>query len=505
MTMKWQILTYDEVPNTPALDEEGKNIYFIGVKKKQNLEIAELRKIDTETKEEKWAYSVGGGAVTSNPVIAGDKILVCGLDKTFTILDSAGRLVWKKQLDAPIQSSPAVGRGVVAVGTNSGKLYCFSSSVGFTLIPETQSVTLFQGGDTSIKINVLNDIPLKHPVQFQLENVPSGTHYEFSPPQLTSVPGECSLHIQTTNETPTGSHSLLVIAISGTIKKTTRIQLRVQNVAPGQFSLSSMKTEFEVNAGTTIRSDISLSRTGGFNAPVTMKLKGEVPEGVDVTFNPPIAPCPGRTTAKLHFSPIVPPGEFDLVILGQGGGKYAELVYHITVFKAMQGDFALIITPSYQQIYAGETAVYEITSSAFDGFNEEIHLTVFDIPDNLSYKLSKDTIIEGQKSILSIQTSQGNPAEEIQFHINGKANKTTKQMPATLEILVEEGDFSLNLEPNTVVHATAGTSVDMVFTPSFSLKWEAPVTFSIGNAPDGVTTTITPATVTKNNSDQKLR
>ncbi len=497
MTMKWQILTYDEVPNTPALDEDEKHIYFIGVKKNQNLKMAELRKIDTETKEEKWAYSVGGGSITTNPVIAGDKILVAGLDKKLTMLDEAGRMVWQKTLDAPIQGSPAVGRGVVAIGTNSGKLYCFSSSVGFTLIPDTQSTTLFQGGSVDIKINVVNDIPLKNPVEFQLENVPAGTHYEFSPSKLNIAPGETTLKIQTTAETPTGSHSLLVIAFSGTVKKTTRIQLRVQNVAPGQFSLSSSNTEFEVNAGTTVRSDISLSKTGGFNAPVTMGLKETPPEGVEVTFNPPIAPCPGTTTASMHFSPIVEPGEFDLVILGQGGGKHAELVYRITVFETMQGDYTLKVSPTYQQIYAGESADYEITFSGFDGFSEGVSLTVDKLPSNLQYSFSKQMIIEGQKSILHIQTTQSMTPTELKFTVLGKANKTTKRIPVTLEIIVADGDFSLNLEPNFTLHATAGTSVEMTFKPSFSLKWTAPVSLTVGNIPEGITHSIEPSVMNK--------
>ncbi len=496
MTMKWQILTYDEVPNTPAVDEDEKNVYFIGVKKNQNLKMAELRKIDTETKEEKWAYSVGGGAVTTNPTLAGDKILVAGLDKKLTMLDTAGRLVWEKTLDSPIQSSPAVGRGVVAIGTNSGKLYCFSSSVGFTLIPETQSVTLFQGGSVNIKINVVNDIPLKNPVQFQLENVPAGMHYEFSPAQLQKAPGETSLHLQTTTETPTGSHSLLIIAFSGTVKKTTRIQLRVQNVAPGEFSLSSVNTKFEVNAGTTVRSDISLTKTGGFNAPVTMGLKVAPPEGIEVTFNPPIAPCPGRTTASMHFSPSLEPGEFDLVIEGQGGGKRAELVYHITVFETMKGDYSLKVTPTYLQIYAGESANYEITIAGFDGFHEDVFLSIEQLPKDIQYSFSKTTLIEGQKAILHLETTQDMKGE-FQFDILGKANKTTKRISVTLEIQVADGDFSLNLEPNFILYATAGTSVEMKFKPSFSLKWDAPVTLTVGNLPQGVTHTIEPAVLEK--------
>jgi outer membrane protein assembly factor BamB len=61
-------------------------------------------------------------------------------------------LIFKYLLDDKIQGSPSVGRGVVLAGTNSGKLYCFSSSIGFTLIPDKSIITIFQGEKPNFKL-----------------------------------------------------------------------------------------------------------------------------------------------------------------------------------------------------------------------------------------------------------------------------------------------------------------------------------------------------------------
>jgi hypothetical protein len=163
----------------------------------------------------------------------------------------------------------------------------------------------------------------------------------------------------------------------------------------------------------------------------------------------------------------------------------------------MQGDYSLKVTPTYRQIYAGESANYEITVAGFDGFHEDVFLSIEQLPQDIQYSFSKTTIIEGQKAILHLETTQDIKPSEIQFDILGKANKTTKRISVTLEIQVADGDFSLNLEPNFILYATAGTSVEMKFKPSFSLKWDAPVTLTVGNLPQGVTHTIEPAIIEK--------
>lgn len=492
---KWQILTPEEIPATAAIDEDEKNVYYIGITDKSNMTLAELSKINVETKEKVWGFSAGGGVVTSSPIVAGDKIIFGGTDKNLNVVGTDGRLIFKYLLDDKIQSSPAVGRGVLLIGTNSGKLYCFSSSMGFTLIPDRQEVTVFQGESVDINVGVLSDMPLKQPVKFALENVPSGTTFEFTPAELSKFPGTVTLKVRTTDRTQAGKYKLTIVGSSGSFRRLTTFELRVQNMAPGKFALRSEQLEKEVNAGTSINANVYLDVTGGFNAPVTFSVANKLPEDVTLIFNPKIVSPPGKTNVTFRIGPSVAPQTFTVTIKGEGGGKTAELTFTFTVFESLKGDFTLKVSPLKAKMYAGESFSFEITADSFDGFNESIQLSTSLSQPDLSYTLQPETIIPGEKAILSVQSASTALPSTIRFDLKGKAFKTEKKIPLELEIAVELGDFNLNITPNLLLTGTAGTTISYTFTPTSSVNWNAPLAFKTQNLPTSISVEFQPTSI----------
>jgi outer membrane protein assembly factor BamB len=63
----------------------------------------------------------------SAPVIAGDKIVAGGADRTLYLLTLEGKQLWKFSAGLPFKGSPAVGEGRVIIGTEGGdgRIYCF--------------------------------------------------------------------------------------------------------------------------------------------------------------------------------------------------------------------------------------------------------------------------------------------------------------------------------------------------------------------------------------------
>ena len=489
---KWQILTPEEIPSTAAIDEDEKYVYYIGITEKSNFSLAELSKINIETKEKMWGFSAGGGIVTSSPIVAGDKIIFGGTDKNLNVIGTDGRLIFKYLLDDKIQSSPAVGRGVLLTGTNSGKLYCFSSSLGFTLIPDRQEVNVFQGESVDIRIGVLTDMPLKFPVKFSLENVPSGTTYEFSPAELSQFPGTVTLKVRTSERTQAGKYKLTIIGNSGSFRRLTQFEMRVQNTAPGKFALRSEQTQKEVNAGTSINANIYIDVSGGFNAPITFSSGSTLPEDVYLSFNPRIVSPPGKTNATFRIGPTVAPQTIEIKIRGEGGGKTAELIFTIIVFESMKGDFTLKVSPLKAKIYAGESITYEITADSFDGFNEMIQLSTTLSPGDLSFTLNPQSIVVGEKSLLTVQSAATTQPSTLRFDIKGKALKTEKKVQLELEIAVELGDFNLNITPNLLLTGTAGTTLSYTFTPTSTPNWNAKLVFQIQNLPPSISSEFKP-------------
>jgi len=489
---KWQILTPEEIPATAALDEDGKNVYYIGVTDKGNLTLSELVKINTETKEKAWGYSAGGGTVTSSPIIAGDKIIFGALDKNLNIVGTDGRLLFKYLLDDKIQGSPAVGRGVLMIGTNSGKMYCFSSSMGFTLVPDRQQLNIFQGQSVDIKIGVLTDMPLKMPIKFSLENVPTGVSYEFTPTELSQFPGNVTLKVKTTDLTQPGKYKITIIGVSGSYRRLTQFELRVQNTAPGKFTLRADPLQREVNAGTTVHSDIFIDVTGGFNAPITFSINGALPDDVTVAFNPKIVSPPGKTNASFHIGPTVPPQTLEIKVQGEGGGKIADITFTLVIYETLKGDYTLKVSPTQARIYVGEEVKYEITCDGFDGFAERIQLSTSLIPQDITYTLQPESIVPGEMSLLTVKTNFQTAPGTIRFDVKGKAFKTEKKITCQLEIAIELGDFNLNITPNLQLTGTAGSDLEYVFTPTGTVNWNAPLGFKIQNLPPSLTAEFVP-------------
>lgn len=502
---KWQILTAAEIPSTAALDENDQTIYYLNVAQQANIQLSELTRLNTESKEKIWGYAAGGGVISSSPVVADDKILFGGLDKAFNIVGKDGRLIFKQVLDAPIQGSPSVGRGVVLVGTNSGKLYAFTSSIMFTLIPEKQLVNLFQGESTDININILADSPLKAPVKFSADNLPTGASVEFLPPEVNQFPGSTIMRIKLNPHTPIGKYPITILGTSGTYRRTTSIELRVQNLAPGKFSLKTASTEKEINAGSAIKAEIFAEPSGGFNAPVSFSVVSELPDHIQALFNPKTISLPGSTTLSIQVPATANPQKFEMTVRGDGGGKQENLVFSVSVFENMTGDFSIRVTPISKTIYTGENAEYEVIAEGWDGFNEVIELDVEGLPTYLQPKFESKKLRNGEKTVFSVLTTLDTPTGSFAFSLTGKAQKTSKKIPLTLEIIQEKGDFSFNFPPNFLISMTAGTQKDFSFQPTFTVNWNAPVTFSILNLPSNLQAQILPPILEPKASSKEVK
>lgn len=500
----WQILTADQIPSTAAIDPDEKFVYYIAVSENAAVPLAQLVKVRVENKEKIWGYSAGGSDMTTSPVLANDKIIFTSMDKNLHVVGSDGNMLFKYQLDAKCQGNPAVGRGVVMVGTNNGSLYCFSSSVGFTLIPSTPLVTMFQGSTSALDINVFTDMPLKQALKLTIENLPTGMTYEFSPTEMREFPGKFKLTLVASDRVPTGKYKIIVSGQSGTIRRNTEFELRIQNTSPGRFALRMDDVTKEINAGTIVNHELWIDPSGGFNAPVTLSVKETLPQGVEITFNPKITTAPGKSVVYFRIAPQVENQTFTVTLRGDGGGRYAELALTVTVFETLEGDFSLVVHPTKQEIYIGEKAVFEIFCDSFGGFKETVALSISTLPKDYTYSFSKDTMIAGDTVQLVIETTQQTTPGTIKFDIKGKAFKTEKKVPIELIVGIELGDFSLNINSNLQLTGTAGESLILRFTPTCSPSWNAPVQISVLNAPASVTTKITPALIEQGQMEKEV-
>lgn len=100
----------------PAVVQDGRA--YIG-----NYE-GQVYSLDMSDGQVAWSYKPSGGKMASSPAIAGDGLVVHGMDGWVRVLDpSSGRLRWQRWIGSPIESSPIVAGGVDYFGAWNGNVY----------------------------------------------------------------------------------------------------------------------------------------------------------------------------------------------------------------------------------------------------------------------------------------------------------------------------------------------------------------------------------------------
>ncbi len=103
---------------------------------KKELPPAELVKFDAEVKlDEQWSRSVGDGQGDLynllTPAVDGDSIFAAGADGDVMALDrETGKVLWKKDLEAPVSGGVGVGSGMVLLGTLKGEVIALDAASG---------------------------------------------------------------------------------------------------------------------------------------------------------------------------------------------------------------------------------------------------------------------------------------------------------------------------------------------------------------------------------------
>jgi hypothetical protein len=312
------------------------------------------------------------------------------------------------------------------------------------------------------------------------------------------------MRIKLSPHSPIGKYTITILGTSGSYRRNTTIELRVQNLAPGKFSLKTASSDKEINAGSAIKAEIFAEPSGGFNAPVSFSVISELPDHIQAIFNPRTITVPGSTTLTIQVPATANPQQFQMTVRGDGGGKQENIVFSVTVYENMTGDFSIRITPLSRTIYTGEKAEYEIIAEGWDGFNETIELDTEGLPNYLQHSFQVKTLRNDEKTTFTIRTSVDTPTGTHSFFITARAQKTSKKIPLTIEIIQEKGDFSFNFPPNFLISMTAGTQKEFTFQPTFTINWNAPVSFSVLNLPPSLQAQIHPAVLDPKASSKEV-
>ncbi|GBC91637.1 hypothetical protein HRbin15_00091 [bacterium HR15] len=351
------------------------------------------------------------------------------------------------------------------------------------------SIGVVRGGSASLQVSLTRIGNFQDAVNLSLEGAPAGVTAEFIPTTLSGQQSTSMLNLHASASAATGSFTLTVVAIGGSIRRTAQLNLTV-TVAP-DFTLTLSSSDITLTPGGQTTLTITLTRIGNFAQPVTLGIEG-LPTGVSASFNPSTIPGNQSSAAlTLQVGASASPGVSTLTIHGTGGGltRNANLTLRITETP----DFSLSVEPSNLVVQQGGSVGATVRITRVGGFNETVALSLQGAPNGVSASFTPSSLAPGQNSAtLTLQaTAQAVPGT-YQLTMVGTAS-FTRTARLTLEVRVPP-DFLIALNPSSVSVAQGGTTTVRVAISAVGGFNDA-VSLSAMNLPPGVSASFNPSTI----------
>jgi hypothetical protein len=268
----------------------------------------------------------------------------------------------------------------------------------FTLAVTPAAATVQAGASTQGTLQ-LTRTEFTEAVALSITGLPTGATATFSAPSLTG--DSTTLIINTTVATTPGVYTL---AVRGTSSLATRAAVFTLTVtAPPDFSIA-VPTTASVRQGTTSAPlAVTVTRTGGFTAPVTLSFEG-LPNGVTAT--PATLPVAGTSAEfTLMATANAAVGIASVTIRAKANGLADRVTTFTLTVTPDPGSFTLAVGAivSAAQGQAGSTPITIVRTAPFTG---PVALTVSGLPTGVTAIFGPSTIIPGATtSTLSLAVS----------------------------------------------------------------------------------------------------
>jgi hypothetical protein len=211
----------------------------------------------------------------------------------------------------------------------------------FTLSASPTSLTINRGANGTSTITITRTGGFSSGVTFSTGVLPGGVSASFSPNPATG--NSSVLTLSASSAATLGAAAVTVSGTGGGISHDVTISLTVNDVQTPDFTLSANLSSLTINRGASGTSTITVARTGGFTAGVTLGASG-LPMGVSASFNPnPVTGNSGVLT--LSASSAATLGTAAITVTGTGGSLTKMTTINLTVNND-PGNGGVTITPA---------------------------------------------------------------------------------------------------------------------------------------------------------------
>lgn len=214
--------------------------------------------------------------------------------------------------------------------------------------PNTNTVNQGQTTTYTIIVTLVSGNPA--PVTLSLPNTPSGMTAIFTP-QASNPSFTSTLTIITTNSTPTGSYTMIILAMSNGQNQTTTVTLNVQKSQlpppppPPTFDYKITITSSQtvtIPQGQSASFDVAVTLASGSPQSVTLTASGGAP-GATYSLTTASGLPTFTTTLQVQTGPNTPAGSYPITITGlaSGGTAHSPAQAPVLVVTQVPRDFGL--------------------------------------------------------------------------------------------------------------------------------------------------------------------
>lgn len=158
-------------------------------------------------------------------------------------------------------------------------------------------------------------------------------------------------------------------------------------------------------------------------------------------------------------------------------------------------DFEVVAAPAIRSLTAGETANFQVSINAFDGFNQQVELSFSPIIPGIAGRLMPERIFPGQSSSFTLSTSRDLIAGEYPIIVTGKGGGLTRSDEVRLQVApAPTPDFQIAVQPRSRA-LTAGDSTDFQVAVAALAGFDQEVVLSFAPAIPGMTGSLSPARI----------
>jgi hypothetical protein len=272
--------------------------------------------------------------------------------------------------------------------------------------------------------------------------------------------------------------------------------------ASPSFSISASPNSVSVQQGNNGSVTINTSALNGFNNAVALSVSGQ-PANVTPTFTPTsiAAPGTGSSTLGLAVGASAAAGTYTLTVTGVGGGVTKTTTVTLTITAA--ASFSISASPNSVSVQQGNNGSVTINTSALNGFNNAVALSVSGQPANVTPTFTPTSIAAPGtgSSTLGLAVGASAAAGTYTLTVTGVGGGVTKTTTVTLTITALPPNFTISANPSSISATLKGASSSSTIGANI-LQGTPTIALSASGQPKNVNVTFSPTSITGTTTSQ---